>query len=107
MLSEVLGFTRGMDFYGPFLFVGLSKARESGVSRITPLARKSDQTGSGIRLINIEDGSETGFIRFASNVDQIYDLTVIPDCSFPELLDPTHPRMRNHYSHPELRTFAK
>ena len=103
-IAEVAGFTRGMDFYGPLMFVGLSKVRSGDVTNPAPLAEKYDQTHSGIRLINLEDNSEVAFINFTGNVDQIYDIAVIPNCSFPEMIEPSHPRMRNHFCHPKLST---
>lgn len=101
-IAELPGFTRGMDFYGPVLFVGLSKVRQADVTRPAPLAQKYAETFSGIWLLNIEDKTRIGQIKFTGNVDQIYDVAVIPDCSFPELIEPSHPRMRNHFCHPEL-----
>lgn len=109
-LAEVPGFTRGMDFYGPIMFAGLSKVREADVTSPAPLAKKYDKTYSGIWLFNTDekndDGQmkEIGNIKFTGNVDQIYDVAVIPNCSFPELIEPSHPRMRNHFCHPELKT---
>jgi len=103
-LAEVPGFTRGMDFYGPIMFVGLSKVRQADVTHPAPLAEKHDETYSGIWLFNLDNNSEIGHIKFTGNVDQIYDIAVIPDCSYPELIEPSHPRMRNHFSHPELHT---
>jgi len=105
VIAEVPGFTRGMDFYGPLAFVGLSKVRAADVTSPAPLAEKYDETFSGIWIFNLTDGSEVGSIRFTGNVDQIYDVAVIPDCSFPELIEPSHPRMRNHFCHPELQPF--
>lgn len=114
-LAEVPGFTRGMDFYGPIMFVGLSKVREADVTKPAPLSEKYDETHSGIWLFDLNENSEVsnaeesdtmkeiGHIKFTGNVDQIYDVAVIPNSSFPELIEPTHPRMRNHFSHPELR----
>ncbi len=106
-VAEVPGFTRGMDFYGPIMFVGLSKVREGDVTKPAPLAQKYDETFSGIWLFNLEeteDGAaqEVGHIKFTGNVDQIYDVAVIPDCSFPELIEPSHPRMRNHFCAAEM-----
>ncbi len=102
-IAEVPGFTRGVDFYGPIMFVGLSKVREADVTRPAPLAQKHKKTYSGIWLFNLDDNTEIGHIKFTGNVDQIYDIAVIPDCSFPELIEPNHPRMRNHFCHPELQ----
>lgn len=101
-IAEMPGFTRGMDFYGPLMFVGLSKVRKADVTSPAPLAEKYDETYSGIWIINTENNNEVGHIKFTGNVDQIYDVAVIPNCSYPELIEPTHPRMRNHFCHPEL-----
>jgi len=101
-LAEAPGFTRGIDFYGSLMFVGLSKVRVGDVKTPPPLAEKYDETYSGIWLYNLENNSEIGHIKFTGNVDQIYDVAVIPNCSFPELIEPSHPRMRNHFSHPKL-----
>lgn len=104
-IAELPGFVRGMDFYGSIVFVGLSKVRKADVTSPAPLAQKYDETYSGIWVINLEDNSEVGNIKFTGNVDQIYDIAVIPDCSFPELLEPNNPRMRNHFSLPEMQDF--
>ncbi|PWI33304.1 TIGR03032 family protein [Vibrio albus] len=103
VLAELPGFTRGMDFYGPIVFVGLSKVRESNVKRPAPLTEKYPETMAGVRVINLEDNSEIGFIQFTGDVAQIYDVALIPNTSFPELIEPDHPRMRNHFSHPTLQ----
>ncbi|WDD98519.1 TIGR03032 family protein [Thalassomonas actiniarum] len=108
-LYEVPGFTRGMDFYGPLMFVGLSKVRAADVTKPAPLSQKYDETYSGIWLFNLDDPGNKeaiGHIKFTGNVDQIYDVAVIPDSSFPELIEPSHPRMRNHFCHPELQALA-
>ncbi len=103
-IAELPGFTRGMDFYGALLFVGLSKVRKSDVTQSAPLIEKHKETLSGIYILNTEDNSVVAHITFTGNVDQIYDVAVIPDCHFPELIEPTHPRIRNHFCHPELKS---
>ena len=105
VIAELQGFTRGMDFYGPLAFVGLSKTREGNVLRQAPLIDKYDETFSGIWIINLQKNEVVGHIKFTGNVDQIYDVAVLPECSFPELIEPNHPRMRNHFCHPELQEF--
>ncbi|MEM9305477.1 MAG: TIGR03032 family protein [Pseudomonadota bacterium] len=99
-VAELQGFTRGMDFYGPLVFVGLSSVREGNVLEPPPLKARYDETFSGIWIVNTNDQSVAGFLKFTGNVDQIYDVAVIPGCSFPELIEPTHPRMRNHFQVP-------
>jgi len=102
VLAEVPGFTRGMDFYGPLLFVGLSKARQSDVTAAAPLARKHKETFSGIWVFNLDTLQVVATLKFTGNVDQIYDVAVLPGCHFPELLEPSHPRIRNHFCFPPL-----
>ncbi|MCY0965182.1 TIGR03032 family protein [Parathalassolituus penaei] len=103
VLAEVPGFTRGIDVYGPLLILGLSRVRQGNVPMSMPLLERYADTESGLRFYNLEDMSEIGRIRFTGNVDQIYDIAVLPGCSFPELITPEHPRMRNHFSHPSLQ----
>lgn len=100
VLAEVPGFTRGMDFYGPLLFMGLSKVRQSDVTSPAPLAQKHAETFSGIWVFNLDTLQVVATLSFTGNVDQIYDVAVLPNCSFPELIEPSHPRMRNHFCFP-------
>lgn len=102
VLAEVPGFTRGMDFYGPLLFMGLSKVRRSDVTSPAPLAQKYAETFSGIWIFNLDTLQTVATLSFTGNVDQIYDVAVLPSCSFPELIEPSHPRMRNHFCFPSL-----
>ncbi|WP_337842695.1 TIGR03032 family protein [Rheinheimera sp.] len=103
ILAEVPGFTRGMDFYGPLLFVGLSKVRPSDVTSPAPLAKKHAETFSGIWVFNLDTLQIVATLKFTGNVDQIYDVAVLPNCSFPELIEPSHPRMRNHFCFPSSK----
>lgn len=103
-IAEVPGFTRGITFYGPLMFVGLSKIRKSDVTRPAPLGEKYEETYSGIWVFNLEDGTQVGQIKFSGNVDQIYDVAVLSGCSFPEVIEPSHPRMRNHFCFPKLES---
>lgn len=103
LIADLPGFTRGIDFFGPIMMVGLSRVRATDVSRPAPLAQKYSETFSGIWLINLEDKSVIGSIQFTGNVEQIYDVAVLDRCSFPEIIEPTHPRMRNHFCYPTLQ----
>ncbi|WP_225540742.1 TIGR03032 family protein [Xanthomonas sp. XNM01] len=102
VLAELPGFTRGMDFHGPLLFVGLSKVRRSDVTATAPLADRHGDTFSGIWVFNLDTLQVAATLSFTGNVDQIYDVAVLPGCHFPELIEPSHPRMRNHFSFPPL-----
>lgn len=101
-LVELPGYSRGMDFFGSIMVVGLSRVRQTNVARPAPVGQKFQETWSGVWLINLEDSSVIGSIRFTGNVDQIYDVSVVDHCAFPEIIEPSHPRMRNHFCYPSL-----
>ena len=96
------GFTRGMDFFGPLMFVGLSKTRFSSVAEPAPIAQQLDEPQSGIWCINLTDHSIVGFVRFEGNIDQIYDVAVLSGVMYPELLLPDDERAMSVFHFPSL-----
>jgi uncharacterized protein (TIGR03032 family) len=104
VIAELPGFTRGIDIYGSLMFVGLSRRRNSDVSAPALIDEKEGETCSGIWLINLENNEVVGQISFQGNVDQIYDIAILNNTCFPEVIEPSHPRMRNHFCHPGLTT---
>lgn len=105
VVAELPGFTRGIEFYGSLAFVGLSQLRPKEDDKDPlPIHERLNETTSGIWLVNLETGEEIGRIAFSGDVDQIYDVTLIRDCAFPEFIEPSHPRMRNHFCLPHTNT---
>lgn len=98
------GFTRGMDFFGPLMFVGLSKSRLSNVAEPAPIGMQPDETQSGIWCINLADHSVVGYVRFEGNVDQIYDVAVLPGVTYPELLLPDDEKSQAIFHFPALHS---
>lgn len=93
------GFPRGMNFYGPLLFVGLSKVRDSDEKEPIPLARMYEETYSGIRVINLEDNSEIASLTFEGDLEQIYDIAIIPHAVNPEILNIDDSLIRHAYEY--------
>lgn len=87
VVIKLPGFPRGMNFYGPLLFVGLSQIRPSEKRTPPPIAGEFAETQSGIWIINLEDHAEVAHIRFTGDLQQIYDIAIIPEAVFPELID--------------------
>ncbi len=88
-VSDVInlqGFTRGLSFHGPLMFLGLSKIRVSDIKNPIPISKEYEETYSGVWIINLEENKVIAHIKFTGNVDQIYDLAIIPDSVYPELL---------------------
>lgn len=99
---KLQGFTRGIDFFGPLMFVGLSKARFSSVAEPAPIAQECVETQSGIWCINLTDHSVVGYVKFEGNIDQIYDVAVLPGVVYPELLLPDDEQAMKVFHFPPL-----
>jgi len=86
VVKSLDGFVRGMDSLGDYLFVGLSKLRETSQTfQNLPISKKSIY--SGIVILYIPKMSLAGFIKYENNVDEIYDVRVLPGLSRPGLLN--------------------
>jgi uncharacterized protein (TIGR03032 family) len=47
-VAQVPGFTRGLDFWGPLAFIGLSQVRESAVFSGIPLVERLKERTCGV-----------------------------------------------------------
>jgi uncharacterized protein (TIGR03032 family) len=95
------GFTRGLDFFGSFAFVGLSQMRESARFGDFPLLAELDALVCGVFVVDIERGKLAGFVRFIGDVAEIFAVQVLPGQAFPELLDRNSPLLDSTYMIPE------
>lgn len=98
---KLQGFPRGMNFYGPLMFVGLSQVRPSDKRTPPPIAAEFDETYSGIWVINLEDHSVVAHIRFTGDLQQVYDIAIIPEAVFPELIDTSDSLIRHTFDYQE------
>jgi hypothetical protein len=82
------GFTRGLDFAGPFAFVGLSQVRESAVFSgiaITERLAEHERT-CGVCVIDLRSGQVVGLLRFETAVQEVFAVTVLGR-RFPDLIN--------------------
>jgi len=82
------GFTRGLDFYGPIAFVGLSQVRESAVFSGIPITDrlKEEERMCGLWVVDTRNGQTLGFLRFDSGVQEVFAVQVLVNQVFPEIL---------------------
>ena len=88
-LAQFPGFTRGLSFYGPLAFIGLSQVRESAIFSGVPLVdrlKKAEDRTCGVWVLNIETGKTVGFCRFVEGVQEIFGVEVMPGIRFPDLV---------------------
>lgn len=85
--ARLPGYTRGLTFFGDLMLVGTSRVRDSEFSEPPPLTARHEETYAGIWFIDEKTSKTLGHIRFEGDVEQIYDIAVIPESTMPELLD--------------------
>jgi len=86
-ITQLSGFTRGLDFWGEFAFIGLSQVRETAVFSGIPITEKAQERICGVWVVNIKTGETVAFLQFTSGVEEIFAVQVIPGFTYPEILD--------------------
>ncbi len=93
-IAELPGFVRGMDQHDDYLFVGLSKIREtSNMFSDLPIAKQ--QLECGLAIIHIPTEEVVGELYYKNRVQELYDVKIIPNSLFPGLITPEN---EIHYS---------
>lgn len=101
-VARLPGFTRGIDFYGPLAFIGLSQVRESATFSGLPIIdRLGDERNCGVWVVNLQTGQTVGFLRFESGVQEIFSVKVLPNTRYPEILEWNDPKMAFSYVLPD------
>lgn len=86
VITKLNSFVRGMAKAGDYLFIGASRLRHTNsVFADLPIAGSSF---AGIIIVNLPLGKVAGHIKYETNVDEIYDVKIIPDFKRPNILNP-------------------
>lgn len=109
VVFEFPGFTRGLDFCGPYAFVGLSKIRESATFSGIPISERADERNCGVWILDLRDRELVGVLRFTQGVHEIFAVQALTEIRYPELLDQYAPLAMETYflSADTLRSVAK
>jgi uncharacterized protein (TIGR03032 family) len=86
-IVQLPGFTRGLSFWGPLAFVGLSQVRESAVFSGIPLVERLEERTCGVWVIHIDTGQIIAFCRFEEAVQEIFAVEVLAGSRFPDLVN--------------------
>ena len=78
------GFTRGIDFIGPYAFVGTSQVRETAVFSDLEITRTQPVRDSGVWVIDVRTGKTEAFLKFTGGVQEIFAVCVLPE-AFPDI----------------------
>jgi uncharacterized protein (TIGR03032 family) len=86
-IAQLPGFTRGLDFHGPFAFIGLSQVRESATFSGIPLTEQLQERTCGVWVLDIRTGQTVAFLKFEDALQEIFAVQVLPGVRFPELMN--------------------
>jgi uncharacterized protein (TIGR03032 family) len=100
-VAELPGFTRGLDFLGPYAFVGLSQVRESAVFSGISLTERVSERNCGVWVVDIRSGQTVAFLKFEDAVQEVFAVSVLGGMRFPDVLGGNDPHLAISYSLPD------
>lgn len=101
VIAELPGFTRGLDFHGPFAFVGLSQVRETAVFSGIPITERVQERKCGVWVVDIRNGQTVAFLEFSGAVQEIFAVQVLAGMRFPDLIHDDSDVLANAFILPE------
>jgi uncharacterized protein (TIGR03032 family) len=101
-ICRLPGFTRGLDFAGPYAFVGLSQVRESAVfSGISIAQTPQAERCCGVWAIDTRRGQVAGFVKFMDAVQEIFAVQALRGVRWPEVLSEDPLRIAETFELPD------
>jgi uncharacterized protein (TIGR03032 family) len=87
-VASLPGFTRGLDCFGGYAFVGLSQIRETAVFGGLPLQSSGQELRCGLAVVNLSSGTMDGLLWFHSGIEEVFAIAVMPGWHNPALIGP-------------------
>jgi uncharacterized protein (TIGR03032 family) len=85
-VARLPGFTRGLDIYDRYAFIGLSQVRETAVFSGLPITERAERI-SGVWVVDLTTGRTVAFVRFEEAVHEVFAVEVLPQLRYPELIN--------------------
>lgn len=101
MVSELPGFTRGIDFIGPLAFIGLSQIRESAIFSGLPITERLEERICGVWVVDIESGETIAYMQFTAGVEEIFSVSILQQTVWPDILEIENDLQLNSYTVPD------
>jgi|SRR5271157_99708 len=102
-VSELPGFTRGLDFAGHLAFVGLSQVRETAVFSGIPITQRlaeSERT-CGVCVVDLTTGTPVALLRFEDAVQEVFAVQLLPSRRYPDLINDDANLLENSFVLPD------
>ncbi len=100
-VASLPGFTRGLSFYGPLAFIGLSQVRETATFGSIPITEQLTERTCGVWVVNIETGETVAFLKFEDAVQEIFAVELLAGARFPEVINEENEFFKTSYILPE------
>jgi uncharacterized protein (TIGR03032 family) len=101
VVTRLPGFTRGIDFYRRFAFIGLSQVRESATFSGIPLVEQLSERTCGVWVVDLRSGNTVAFLRFEGTVQEIFSVQVLPGICFPDIVNEPGPTLDSSFVLPD------
>jgi len=99
-VAQLPGFTRGLDFCGPYAFVGLSQVRETAIFSGLPITVLKERI-CGVWVVDVRSGQTVAFLQFEDAVQEIFAVQVLPGIRYPEIASEDEDLLANSFVLPE------
>lgn len=110
-VALVPGFTRGLDFIGPYALIGLSQVRESALFSGIPITDRLpvEERKCGVWVVDTRSGQVVAFLRFEAGVQEIFAVQVLPGLRYPDILTEDQTQVASSFMLPDeaLKDVAK
>ena len=87
-VAQLPGFTRGLDYFGGYAFVGLSQIRETAVFGGLAIGERHQELKCGLAVVNLSSGSVDGLLWFQSGIEEVFAVAVLPGWRNPTVIGP-------------------
>ncbi|MCK6473770.1 MAG: TIGR03032 family protein [Planctomycetes bacterium] len=101
LIATLPGFTRGLDFAGPFAFVGLSQVRETATFAGLPITESTEPRYCGVYVVDLRTKQIAAFLRFEGAVQEIFAVQVLPNQVHPEIVTDNLEALSNSFVLPD------
>jgi uncharacterized protein (TIGR03032 family) len=101
-ITELPGFTRGLDFCGRYAFIGLSQVRESATFSGIPIAeRPLSERSCGVWVVDVVTGETVAFVKFEDGVQEIFAVQVLAGRRCPDVINDDRARIADSFVLPD------
>lgn len=86
LVATLPGFTRGLDFVGPYAFIGLSQVRETALFSGIPITERQKERICGVWVIDVRSGKTVAYLQFKTGVQEVFAVQVLKGIRYPDVI---------------------